>query len=126
MALIGGGVAWGLTKSFPLAVAVFAGFITLAGVPLYRQYAKNNPQGYWFKRKLYGWGWVPVTWQGLLSVVVYAALIAVIFVRVDARSHSGSDTLYGIFVPFVILTAVFLWLCWKKGERPRWQWGREE
>ena len=22
----------------------------------YREYYKNNPEGYWFKRKLYGWG----------------------------------------------------------------------
>ena len=26
----------------------------------YIAYLKDNPQGYWFKAKLYGWGWVPV------------------------------------------------------------------
>ena len=29
----------------------------------YIQYLKDNPQGYWFRRKLFGWGWVPVKWQ---------------------------------------------------------------
>jgi hypothetical protein len=24
-------------------------------------YLRNNPQRYWFKRKLYGWGWTPAT-----------------------------------------------------------------
>ena len=26
----------------------------------YIAYLKDNPQGYWFKARLYGWGWVPV------------------------------------------------------------------
>lgn len=29
----------------------------------YLDYIRDNPHGYWFKRKLYGWGWTPVTWQ---------------------------------------------------------------
>jgi hypothetical protein len=28
----------------------------------YTDYLKDNPQGYWFKRKLYGWGWTPARW----------------------------------------------------------------
>lgn len=28
------------------------------------EYLKDNPEGYWFKRKLYGWGWTPAKWQG--------------------------------------------------------------
>jgi hypothetical protein len=31
----------------------------------YIEYLKDNPQGYWFKRKVWGWGWTPVTWQGM-------------------------------------------------------------
>ncbi|HZX50161.1 MAG TPA: hypothetical protein VFE94_03385 [Candidatus Paceibacterota bacterium] len=30
----------------------------------YIAYAKDNPKGHWFKRKLFGWGWTPVTRQG--------------------------------------------------------------
>ena len=25
----------------------------------YIAYLKDNPQGYWFKARLYGWGWAP-------------------------------------------------------------------
>lgn len=32
----------------------------------YLEYLKDNPKHLWFKRKLYGWGWVPVRWQGWL------------------------------------------------------------
>jgi hypothetical protein len=27
----------------------------------YKKYLKDNPEVYWFKAKLYGWGWFPVT-----------------------------------------------------------------
>ena len=30
----------------------------------FKEYIRNNPKGYWFKRKLYGWGWFPVKWEG--------------------------------------------------------------
>ena len=89
----------------------------------YREYAKNNPQNLWFKRKWYGWGWMPVRWQGWLSIAAYAGLIAFFFVRADAKSHSLSDTLYGVFIPFIILTIIFTILLYLKGEKPGWQWG---
>jgi len=36
----------------------------------YIAYLKDNPQGYWFKAKLYGWGWDPAIWQGWLVLLV--------------------------------------------------------
>jgi len=30
----------------------------------YIEYVRDNPRRYWFKRKLFGWGWTPVTRQG--------------------------------------------------------------
>ena len=41
----------------------------------YVSYLKDNPNGYWFKRKLYGWGWTPATWQGWFAIGVYVLLI---------------------------------------------------
>ncbi len=41
----------------------------------YRDYINNNPKGYWFKNKIYGWGWTPVTWQGWCVIFVYISLI---------------------------------------------------
>ena len=37
----------------------------------YSEYLRDNPEGYWFKRKLYGWGWTPARWQGWVVLVVY-------------------------------------------------------
>lgn len=93
---------------------------------IFRQYAaylKDNPEGYWFKRKLFGWGWVPVRWQGWVIVGVYIAALVYISTYVDGNSHSVSDTLYGVFVPFVVMTILLIVICYKKGEKPKWMWG---
>jgi uncharacterized membrane protein YhaH (DUF805 family) len=92
----------------------------------YINYLKDNPQGYWFRAKLYGWGWIPAKWQGWLVILIYIALIfALVFTREDAtpgNPDSGSNFLvFGL--PIVLLTAVLIFICYKKGEKPRWQWG---
>ena len=89
----------------------------------YKEYIKDNPEGYWFKRKLYGWGWTPARWQGWVVLLVYVVSILKISLIVDYTSHSVSDTLIGMFVPFILLTALLFYICYKKGEAPRWQWG---
>lgn len=87
------------------------------------EYLKNNPEGYWFKRKLYGWGWTPATWQGWLVLAVFIILITLNAFRIDFNSHSASDTLINFISQTIILGALFIWICLKKAERPRWQWG---
>lgn len=89
----------------------------------YIEYFKDNPQGLWFKRKLYGWGWTPVKWQGWLVVAVYLALAVYLFMKADTTAHSGSDTLIGFALPFIIATTLLICICYKKGEKPKWQWG---
>lgn len=78
---------------------------------------------FWFKRKLYGWGWTPATWQGWLSTAVCIGLFALVFSRADSASHSASDTLIGVVAPSFVLALIFIALAWATGEEPRWQWG---
>ena len=86
-------------------------------------YLKDNPQGYWFKAKLYGWGWVPVKWQGWLVLLVYIAVIIVAGLLGGSRVESGEQFLKWYSPLIVISTAVLIWICYKKGEKPRWMWG---
>jgi len=53
----------------------------------------------WFKP----WGWVyrPVSWQGIVVVLLGAAFSAQVFIAMDRNSHSASDTLFGVF-PYVV------------------------
>ena len=55
------------------------------------------------------WGWVhrPVSGPGYVAVALAAAFCVQVFLAVDARSHSASDTLYGIF-PFVVPCLILL------------------
>ncbi len=86
----------------------------------YLQYLKDNPEGYWFKRKLYGWGWTPVTWQGWLVVVIgIAILFAGVYVG-DTDDAPGA-ALLGFLL---MMTLIFTFGYWK-GEKPRWQWGND-
>jgi hypothetical protein len=53
----------------------------------------------WFK--VWGWIYRPVAWPGWLAVLLTVVFCVQVFVAVDRRSHSVSDTFYGIF-PFVV------------------------
>ena len=53
----------------------------------YVAYLQDNPEQYWFKRKLFGWGWVPVRWQGWVFLLVWIALVVEFFRKVDALHH---------------------------------------
>ncbi len=87
---------------------------------------KDNPQNYWFKAKLYGWGWTPATWQGWLVILVYIALISIlVFMRENSilgNPDSGSNFLT-LAMPIIVLTILLITICYKKGEKPQWRWG---
>ena len=88
----------------------------------YKEYLEDNPQGYWFKRKLYGWGWTPVRWQGWAVTLGYVLLVLLLASSVSWVTSSKEVSLMFI-LPVIILTSAFIRICYKKGEKPRWQWG---
>ena len=94
----------------------------MKGFHAYIAYFKDNPQGYWFKRKLYGWGWVPVTWQGWLVLLVYIVALFAFAFTID-ESSPPEEVMFTFILPLVLLTGTLIRICYKKGERPRWQWG---
>ncbi len=67
------------------------------------------------------WGWIyrPVAVPGVLLVLLALAFCVNVFRAIDRHSHSGTDTLYGIF-PFVVPTLIVLgWVASKTSGRPR-------
>ncbi len=68
---------------------------------------------YWFKRRRYGWGWYPVTWQGWASVIVYVVIVL--------GTHRLVPSL-GLPV-LVVATVLLIGVCARKGPSPRWRWG---
>lgn len=92
----------------------------------YINYLKDNREGRWFKAKLYGWGWTPAKWQGWVVTLVYVVLVlTLVFTREESilgNPDSGSNFLT-FALPIIIFTSLFIYICYKKGERPHWQWG---
>ncbi len=77
----------------------------------------------WFRRKLYGWGWTPCSWQGWLCIAVYLILICFFVLLLDLDA-TGRDVIIRFLIPVALLTLVFLEIGYKKGEKPKWQWGK--
>jgi len=78
-----------------------------------------DPRQIWFPAKKYGWGWgPPVTLQGWLVLVGYIFMIAAAAFMLLPPDR----TLFLAIV--VVLTAALIAVCWAKGEKPRWRWGK--
>jgi len=88
----------------------------------YIEYLKDNPHGYWFKRKVFGWGWVPVTWQGWLVTILYIVIILALGLTID-ESSPPKETFFILILPLILLTGALIRIAYRKGEKPRWQWG---
>jgi len=88
----------------------------------YRAYIQDNPHGYWFKAKWYGWGWTPATWQGWLIVFLYVALVFAFSSTIDDDSSVREVAATFVF-PITLLTIALIRVCYRTGEAPRWQWG---
>lgn len=73
----------------------------------------------WFRAKLYGWGWCPTTWQGFLVVLISILIFVFFWTNIMQGKNVFINSLV-IFFDFVVL----LIICFKKGEKPRWRWGK--
>jgi hypothetical protein len=88
----------------------------------YIDYIKDNPQGYWFRARWFGWGWTPATkegWAVLSGFVLSLAIIVILLNKALVRNQSPLKYLIGI----VVLTFIFIYIAYKKGEKPHWSWG---
>lgn len=88
----------------------------------YIAYLQDNPQHLWFKRKLYGWGWTPATWQGWFTIGVYVILVLSFALTID-ESSPAQEIVFTFILPIALLTLTLIRICYKFGEKPKWQWG---
>ncbi len=89
----------------------------------YNDYLNDNPNHYWFKRKLYGWGWVPVTWQGWLTIGIFIIFLLVASIPLDVNPEPTTEQLVWFFAEVLLAVVAVIAICYKKGEKPKWQWG---
>jgi hypothetical protein len=62
----------------------------------------------WFKK--YGWIYVPVSVMGWLVTMITFILCLWVFIAVDRRSHSVSDTLIGVFPYATLFIIIAGWI----------------
>jgi len=84
-------------------------------------YLRDNPEGYWFKRKLYGWGWVPVKWQGWLVVLL---ALSILFAGIYVGEIDDAPGAAGL--GFLLMLTILFFFGYLKGEKPKWSWGRDK
>ncbi len=89
----------------------------------YIEYIKNNPNHYWFKRKLYGWGWTPVTWQGWLVIAIFLAYLCWNEWVLLQSVEPVTGPLAWFFAKTFLAILILFFVCYKKGQKPKWQWG---
>ena len=93
----------------------------------YINYLKDNPEGYWFMRKIFGWGCTPARWQGWAVVVVVMAFIVWQTVCLESLGvEPTEDQLLVFFAKVVASIVVLIAISYKKGEKPKCQWGFPE
>lgn len=90
--------------------------------PRYTKAMKKNH--YWFKRKRYGWGWTPTSWQGFASIIllIAAALASSYVFRIETDDANWP----GFLVSVVLISGLFSVLVSKKAPDPHWRWGKKE
>ncbi len=74
----------------------------------------------WFPAKRYGWGWgFPCAWQGW---AVLALFVFVVFSAVKFLPPSEDPILFSVVV--ILSSVALIGICFVKGEKPRWRWGK--
>jgi hypothetical protein len=76
----------------------------------------------WFKRKTYGWGWTPVSWEGWVTTLAFVIFEYWNFWRLDSVADFTSDTVRPFVIQTFLSVLVLLSICYYTGESPRWQW----
>lgn len=89
----------------------------------YVNYLKDNPKRYWFKRKLYGWGWTPVTWQGWVVIIAFIFILIWNYRRIAATAASENEAMLQFLPQAILLILLLILISRLTGESPKWQWG---
>jgi len=80
---------------------------------------------YWFKPKLYGYGFCPISWEGWISTLILLGLLFISaylngFLASEIEAKNGLSFVFDVFVVLGIFTALF-----KDKVRGglQWRWG---
>lgn len=79
---------------------------------------------YWFKRRRYGWGWMPATWQGWSVLAIFALVVIGGALTLSDTPEGEFTTEVGVYLLVVFLSVSgLLQISYRKGPNPKWRWG---
>ena len=70
---------------------------------------------HWFKQL--GWFYLPISLPGMAITLAALAFCVQVFFAIDRRSHSVSDTLYGVFPFFACAFLLFDWIAGRASDK---------
>lgn len=77
----------------------------------------------WFRRKTYGWGWTPITWEGWLASSLLFLIPLCIRLSLKAYGLPKDTQYFYAWASVPILFMALTLICFRFGEKPKWQWG---
>lgn len=80
---------------------------------------------YWFKRRRYGYGWTPTTWQGWLTVLIYFVLILLAgWLLENNGDEPSSDDMVVFFTVLIVSTGLLFVITAYTAPKAKWRWGK--
>lgn len=88
-------------------------------------YTRNmGKRNFWFKRRRYGYGWIPVTWQGWSVIAGYLGVVVASMYIVRDVPENSYDWRVGLYTLILVLaTSGLILISYRKGPKPKWRWG---
>jgi catechol 2,3-dioxygenase-like lactoylglutathione lyase family enzyme len=77
----------------------------------------------WFRRKTYGWGWTPITWEGWGVTLVILIIPLMIKLVLKSMEFEKTTQYFYTYASIPILLMALTLICFRYGEKPKWQWG---
>ncbi|MDH5533226.1 MAG: hypothetical protein OEX81_02235 [Candidatus Pacebacteria bacterium] len=81
---------------------------------------------YWFKSKRFGWGFVPISWEGWLSVALLLGLIYLVAYLngIFEEPVTTKQILSYLFDVFLIILISLPYHQKRSRDKIRWRWGK--
>lgn len=86
----------------------------------------EKDEKYTMKRKRYGWGWIPVTWQGWVFIFAQVGIIVIAATLLPHKpAHPSTDQLLRFFGIFGLAFLNLIIFSLETSPRPKWRWGKK-
>jgi hypothetical protein len=87
---------------------------------------KTN-RNYWMKRRRYGWGWTPITWQGWLFTILQTVILLTAASQIPRKPAEPSTAqLVKLIVTLLCVGISLVLVGIRTGPKPHWRWGKHD